>query len=178
MRWSKLKSGLAELRAATVADRVAIHQARYRHSREELGRVWLTIDGKEIASFETATYARRRAELESELFALRRDDSGGRAPGMVAFTEVQGDAEEILRRDGAYDDSRALADLEAYLSMPFEQALTSSTPLLRALAMTDRRLGKRRLRSLQVGPGEHELVRTLYKLRCEGEGIATEPPAF
>ena len=178
MRWSKLKSGLAELRAVSVAGRLAIHQARYRHSREELGRVWLTIDGNEIASFETARYARRHAELAAELFALRRDQSAGRAPGIVAFNEVQSDAEEILRRDGAYDDSRALADLEAYLSMSLEQALTSSTPLLRALAMTDRRLGKRRLRSLQVGSGEHELVRALYQLRCEAEGIATEPPAF
>jgi hypothetical protein len=45
---------------------------------------------------------------------------------------------------------------------------------VRALAVIDRRAGKRRLRSLEVGPLEHPLVRELFRLRCEAEGISSD----
>lgn len=126
MRWSRLKSSLDALRAPAVRDRVALYQARYRYTREEVGRIWVTIDGREVASFDS--YA-------------------------------------------PYDDYQALADLEAYLAIPIDEALASPSPLLRALAVVDRRVGKRRLRALDIGPAEHALVRELYALRCEAEGI-------
>jgi hypothetical protein len=47
---------------------------------------------------------------------------------------------------------------------------------VRALAIIDRRVGKRRLRMLEVGPLEHPLVRQLYQLRCEAEGVHIQPP--
>jgi hypothetical protein len=55
MRWSKLTSSLEALRAPAVRDRVALHQARYRYTREEVGRVWVAVDGREVASFDTSS---------------------------------------------------------------------------------------------------------------------------
>ena len=130
MRWSRLKSSIDAFRAPSVRDRVALYQARYRYTREEVGRIWVTVDGREVASFDTS------------------------AP---------------------YDDYQALADLEVYLANPIDEALASPSPLLRALAGVDRRVGKRRLRTLDVGPGEHPLVRELYGLRCEAEEIEITP---
>ena len=155
MRWSKLTSSLEALRVPALAKRVSIHQARYRYTREEVGRVWVTVDGREVASFDTSTYMRRRAELGT-------DDR----------------AREMLRRRGQYDDYEAIVDLEAYLSLPIDEALTSPSPLLRALAVIDRRVGKRRLRTLAVGPLEHPLVRQMYLLRCEAEGVDIQPSAI
>ena len=43
--------------------------------------------------------------------------------------------------------------------------------LLRALAVIDGRVGKRRLRALAAQPDPHPLVRALLGLRCEVEGI-------
>lgn len=59
MRWTKLKSSLEALCAPTLRERVAPHQARYRYTREEIGRIWVTVDGREVASFDTSTYIRR-----------------------------------------------------------------------------------------------------------------------
>ena len=126
MRWSQLKTNLESLRAPVLAKRVGLHQARYRYTREEVGRIWLTIDSREIASFDTSAQ---------------------------------------------YDDYQALADLKAYLLLSVDDALQSGSPLIRALAVIDRRVGKRRLRSLEIGPEEHSLVYELYRLRCEAEGI-------
>ena len=126
MRWSQLKTQIEALRAAALKRRVGLHQARYRYTLEEVGRIWLTIDGREVASFDAS------------------------------------------RESG---DGQALADLKRYLALSIEDALISDRPLVRALAVIDRRAGKRRLRRLEIGPEEHPLVRELYQLRCEAEGI-------
>jgi hypothetical protein len=39
--------------AESLRGRVGIYQARYRHSREELGRIWIEVDKVEVASFTT-----------------------------------------------------------------------------------------------------------------------------
>jgi hypothetical protein len=129
MRWSQLKTHLEALRAPALKKRVGLHQARYRYTREEVGRIWLTVDGREIASFDTSR---------------------------------------------EYDDSQALADLKAYLRLSIDDALKSASPLVRGLAVIDRRAGKRRLRGLAMGPEEHPLVRELYRLRCEADGTRTD----
>jgi hypothetical protein len=172
MRWSKLKSTLDELLAPELRGRVALHQARYRYTREEVGRVWVTVDGREVASFDTSTYIRRRAELSADLFKARRDEVPDEAPDHAAYVEADDRARDMLRRTGEYDDHGALVDLEAYLFLPIDEALRSPSPLVRALAVVDRRVGKRRLRALGAGPLEHPLVRTLYLLRCEVERAA------
>ena len=175
MRWSKLKSSLDDLRAPALRGRVALNQARYRYTREEVGRIWITVDGREVASFDTSTYVRRRAELGDDLFEIRRTETPGRAPDHATYLEADNRAREILRRAGQYDDYEALVDLEAYLSLPIEEALASPSPLVRALAVIDRRVGKRRLRALRIGRVEHPLVRELYRLRCEAEGVDLSP---
>jgi hypothetical protein len=129
MRWSQLKTNLEALRAPALKKRVGLYQARYRYTLEEVGRIWLTIDGREVIAFDTSSQ---------------------------------------------YDDYQALADLKAYLRLSIDDALKSDTPLVRALAVIDRRAGKRRLRSLEVGPLEHPLVRELFRLRCEAEGISSD----
>lgn len=81
-----------------------------------------------------------------------------------------------LRSEDEFSDAVALEDLEAYLSMPLEDALVAPSPLVRALAMIDRRFGKRRLRALQFAKNELPLVRALHALRCEAEGIDINAP--
>jgi hypothetical protein len=155
MRWSQLKSRISELVDPSVRDRVALHQARYRYTREEVGRVWLTIDGREVASFDSSTYTRRRAELAH---ALEHD---------MTSPEADAVARRELREAGLSDDYEAIADLGRYLSLSIEDALASPSPLVRALAVIDRRVGKRRLRSLAANPIEHPLVRQLLRLRLD-----------
>jgi len=53
MQWSKLRSALMERVALSLRDRLAVHQARYRRTQEEVGRVWITLDGRQLISFDT-----------------------------------------------------------------------------------------------------------------------------
>jgi hypothetical protein len=53
MPWSRLKSLVESRLAPSLDGRVTLHQARYRHAREEVGRVWVAVDGREVASFAT-----------------------------------------------------------------------------------------------------------------------------
>ncbi len=177
MQWSKLRKQLDSLRATSLEKRVGIHQARYRNSNEELGRIWITFDGREIVSFDSAPYFQRREELGTELLDIRRDELGGAAPGQAAFHQADQQAEALLRQDARYDDYRAKVDLESFLSMSLDEALASPSPLHRGLAMIDRRLGKRRLRALGRTV-QHPLVRALYNVRCEAEELAPQESAF
>ena len=172
MVWSKLRSALRDRLAPSLRDRLSIHQARYRNTLEESGRVWISLDGDEVGSFDTAKYVARRAQIAYEMragigpFALSENSN------YAEFRSLDAAAVDWLRRAGEYDDYSALVDLEAYLSMSVEEALVSPSPLVRAMAVVDRRVGKRRLRGLlAVMPSEHPLVRTLHSVRCEAEGI-------
>jgi hypothetical protein len=65
MQWSKLRSTLEARFAPALRGRVTLHQARYRHSREEVGRIWLAVDGAELAAFPTgARWRQVRVEAE------------------------------------------------------------------------------------------------------------------
>jgi hypothetical protein len=172
MRWSQLKSRIESFLAPSLAERVALHQARYRQTHEEVGRIWVTIDGREVADFATHKGWRNVRTLADQLMDERQ------AWGTTAaYAEATTDAESQLRSQGEFSDATALDLLEQYLSLPFEEALSSSNPLLRALAIADRRLGKRRLRSIQLTPDDHPLVRELYTARCLAEHVEINAPA-
>jgi len=157
---------LDERLAASLKGRLAIHQARYRHSKEELGRIWIQLDGREIAAFSTAPALRRRREIADEL--MDANDLWGSS---TAYHEADRTALELMTKRGEQSDYTAWHDLEAYLSLSIDAALLSPNPLIRGLAFADRRLGKRRLMSQSPGVGEHALIREIYAARCAAEGI-------
>ena len=172
MPWSRLKSLVESRQAPSLGDRVALHQARYRHAQKEVGRIWIAVDGKEVAAFATHMgWAKVRPLADSLMDA--RDAWGTTA----AYAEATADAESQLRAAGEFSDTKALVDLEGYLSQTVEDALASPSPLVRALAMLDARLGKRRLRALELPPTEHPLVRCMYTLRCAAEGVPVSAAA-
>jgi hypothetical protein len=172
MQWSKLRSTVESRFAPALGRRVSLHQARYRHAREELGRVWISIDGRDAASFATPD---QWMEVRAEAVRLldERDEWGTTA----AFERAEADAREHVRAAGIYSDAGAIAELRAFLSMPVEEALAAPSPLLRALAVLDARVGKRRLKALAAAPDLHPLVRTLLAVRCDAEGVRIGPPA-
>ena len=171
MMWRQLTTALRERIAPSLRDRIGIHQARYRYTREEVGRVWLAVDGREIVQFDTSSYVRRRAELAGELREANGLRPYGDPGGHPDYLAADAAAVDILRRAGQYDDYSALADLESYLSLSIEDALRSPSPLIRGLAMIDRRVGKRRLRAMRSTNDEHSFVRELYELRRQADGM-------
>ena len=73
------------------------------------------------------------------------------------------------RAPGQHDHWTFHDALVAYLDLRLEDALRAAEPLHRALAMIDRRLGRRRFEALRLAPDEHPWVRQLYELRGSAE---------
>jgi hypothetical protein len=161
MMWSKLKQLTEARMAPALAGRVELHSTRYPKADDGdiLGRGWLTLDRREIANF--CDYTR--------LVQLGRCSRG-------AHAGVYNQQKDALRAEGVLSRWDFHQSLWNALSLSIDDLLASDNILLRALAMTDRRLGKRRLRSLEIRPDEHPLVQLLYALRCEAEGIRPSAP--
>jgi hypothetical protein len=177
VKWTKLKAAIESRFAKSVRGRVTCHQARYRSSHEELGRIWIAVDGHQIAEFSSATGLRRRSELADQI----REVSGNPQYGIPGQDELyhlaDKQARAIGRRAGEQTDDEVLDELAESLSLSLESALSSPSPLVRGLALLDRRLGKRRLRQLAFGVREHPLVQALYRIRCEADGVLPRVPA-
>ena len=60
--------------------------------------------------------------------------------------------------------------LFSYLNLSINDIINSENEIIRAIGMIDARVGKRRLIKMDVS-NEHDLVRKLFYLRCEAEGI-------
>src|SRR5688572_3651919 len=143
MQWSRLKKQVEALFADSVAGRVELRLANYRRAADWEGRGWITVDGAEVYNFCTHRYFVEQAAL---LRQFEREAPREPQANRVAATEA-----ELLSR-GIVPQKWFENSLEQYLSLPVEQAIDSSNFLHRALAVVDRRVGKRRLQTLPLTP--------------------------
>jgi hypothetical protein len=127
------------------------------------GRGWITIDKREVANFCTFIF-------EHESNAILRNAISARPD--VSASALRSEIVRQLAVAGTMPRRSFYEALHQYRSLSIDDAIVSDTMLTRALAMTDRRLGKRRLQSLKMRADEHPLVRLLYAIRCEAEGVS------
>lgn len=101
--------------------------------------------------------------------------SGGRTWLSVDGRDILSVTDEFRRFLGpAPLGPNTLGDvLYHYPSLPFEGILKHHDPMVRAIGMLDERLGKRRLKTIDVSE-EHPLVQALHALRREAEGLPLE----
>lgn len=177
MRWSKLKQQVESRFAEALRGRLELHTAHYRHAHDSDGRLWLTIDGREVASMCHFRASNARWRLASELAAAQAPPGGGGRPDAPTLHQAWEQARELTSRRGVLSQEEAYHALGAYLDLTIEDAVASSNVLIRALAMADGRLGKRRLRALCLAPDGNPLVRQVFMLRCAAEQIECEQPA-
>ena len=161
MQWSKLKQHIEERFAESLQGHVEIHDTWYRHTgHNKDGRIWLTIGGQEIANFCDFRYWNAARPLINK----------ARRVGLDFPYDAAG---EELNAKGVFSRSDAYGALRESLSLTVEDMLRSSVGIIRALAMLDSRLGKRRLSRLSFVTDEIALVRACYTVRCDAEGIAS-----
>ena len=154
VRWSKLKHTIEDRFADRVQGRAALHATRYGPGLSAaMARAWITWDGVELLNASTIEW------LQASRSLMQREQIGFQA------------ARAQLQQAGHYSRDDVVGALEHYVTLSIGEAIVSPTMLIRALAMLDRRLGKRRLQEWTFEPHEHPLVRQLYVLRCSAEGI-------
>ncbi len=175
MRWSKLKQLVEDRMADSLQRRVEVHSTWYRRlGHDHLGRTWITIDKHEMANMCDLRYWNQYAPLMSEI-RVANNATDYRDPAQwTQYYAAYDQAEALLHQQGVYDRGDCNRLLASYLHLSVDDALRSDEVLIRALAMLDSRLGKRRLRTLHLADDEHPLVRQFYDLRCEAEGIGTQ----
>ena len=177
MKWSKLKKIAEGLLADSLQGHVHYHTTRYHISsggHENHGRAWITFDGEELCSFSEVAWETERDRLTSELRRLNRAEDYREPEQSEEYYRAYEEAGRILELRGLYSRAHFTSALYHYVNMPLEEALTSDDPLLRALAMFDRRVGKRRLRRLIFTGDRFDLARRFHLIRCEAEGIAPD----
>jgi hypothetical protein len=155
MIWSKTKKAVEGLLAESLQGRVKYYMTRYGPGFNLLqNRAWITLDGQEVMSCSTMGWIRENYNMTGE---LRWD----------ADKQTEGE----LTRKGYFFVQTFVASLADYLDMSIEEAIQSTDVIVRAVAMFDRRLGKRRLQAMRLGEDENPMVKRFYEIRCQAEGI-------
>ena len=135
MQWSQLRKQLSDRLAPSLAKRLDFHVARYRKAHDEPGRAWVTLDGEEIISLSDQ-------QFENEYYPLANE-----------IRRVNQTVRNSLEYRAAYDSARSIITAtkgnfarwdfttaaREFLSLSIEAALTDENPLVRALAVLDRR---------------------------------------
>jgi len=164
--WSKLKRAVEGLLADSVRRHLQLYMTHYGPGVSYfMARAWVTWDGREIAAFSTIQHWRERTAL------VRHLQTGNVA---IASRLAEEQADTALEERGVFSQSAFYDALTEYISLSIGEALRSPNTLIRAWSMFDRRLGKRRLRTLRIIENDAALVRQCYQLRLEAEGIAPD----
>jgi hypothetical protein len=146
MQWSKLKSRVKGFICPELRDRIDFHLTSYRESHDGADKVWITIDGQRVFSCKHYPYEWAKAKAHH----------GG----------LRGEQVKSLLREEEIHGPKGFGDpMRAYLDMPIGEALKSTDPLIKAFAFIDRRVGKKKLETLEISGQEHTLVKAFYALR-------------
>lgn len=167
--WKEAKKRLEEeFLAPSLRGRVSYFVTRYSHAHDEAGRVAILVDGKEILQSYDMDWWIRYFEYRDE--ALRR------------FPELQ-DLSPIAYWYRLFDKAADLGCIpirtfydayETFANESIEDSLNGKNGVVKLFAILDRRVGKRRLRTLwKAGWGrEPEYLLPFLLLRLEAEGIS------
>ena len=89
----------------------------------------------------------------------------------LRYHEQESALNNSRRAEGILSKSEFYGFLFEFLSMPHVKALDSDNIVILAMAVLDRRLGKRRIPKLYDRYQSHPLLKRLYEFRCEVEGV-------
>jgi hypothetical protein len=173
MNWSQLKKRIENTFADSVRGRVEIWLTHYRRAHDQEGEAWITIDKKRIFYIGTGHFIETAVHEADRRSNLRYSDNTINPQHPEQFHrwwDAYHEAREKLPKQGIMPTWEFEACLLDYLNTSIDDIINSDNPIIKALGMLDKRLGKRRLRSLEL-LNEHPLVMTLYKFRYTAEGL-------
>ncbi len=172
MKWGKIKQALEDLLADSVKDHVQYHMTTYGRRRSgALSRAWIAWDKKELVNMSNVEWLDERYALKRQIQTINDtanlDYAEQHKRAVMAWTEAEG----ILQKKGMLSRDLFVDATEEYLGLSIESALQSDNPIIKAIAMFDRRLGKRRLIEMELDAYEHPLVKQFYILRCQAVNL-------
>lgn len=157
MKWFKVKKLVESRFADSVKGRVSLFFTRYRHN-DCVSRAAIRVDGKELINMSECIFYRERNRKEEVEYG----------PILHSYGDLHG--ENIFIAEN-------LLALFAYPGLSVKEILSSNSPIIRAIGMLDRRVGKRTLCRFELET-EPEIVRRLWRLRCEAENLLVPSKTF
>lgn len=151
-RWSKLKKEVESRFAPCVERRVELFMTGYHKFHNEVGRWAVKIDGEEVFGVG-----------DCESWKYKHDERGSLK-------------EQDHISKGFHERDDLLHSLKEFMSLPIDMALESNDVIIRSLSVLDKRIGKRRLKTLRIHDTDHDLVRRCLLLRRECEEKKSGPP--
>ena len=163
MKWSKLKKEIELRLADKLQGRLAFFTTTYANS--SVGRSWVTFDKTQIANFETIlSYKNYGAyyNIATDTDCSKHDiiDNTKRTP-------------ELPMERGEFSQFDFMTACWDYLQLNIDEALESENPIIKSIAMVDKRLGKRRLAEINIS-GLHPLTKLFLNIRLNVESISTK----
>ena len=181
MQWSKTKSTLESFLCDKLQGRIKIYATVYRKFHDCPSRVWITFDNKEIISASDVTYQTKHEELyrkikgEEGLKDIPFNENWHvmlNSPERKELIIASDNATEMMGNQNIFNSYHFYTPFMEYGSLSIDEALHSENIIIRAYAMLDRRLGKRRLIKFKFNTHDaHPLILDFYKIRCDVEGI-------
>jgi len=160
MQWTKRKKKVEGLFSDSVFGRVELRSTHYRGSHDEVGRGYITFDKREIWSMCTLSFY--SIEYDRTYGIVERES--------ITPYEAQKIAYDELTSEGKFNQYTFYDSLDEYCNNSIDLSLASNNLLIRCLAMLDARLGKRRLRTLDLSEESNKVIE-FYKMRCECEKL-------
>lgn len=175
MKWTKVKKDMGNLICGKLKHRLSIHLTKYNVSRGERTRIWITLDKKEVFNASSAEYLMEHDNLWEKV----KKKTSKPFPDCLyeCFPEFIGKVNDmdytarILEYRGIFNVDHVYDAFIQYPQLSIARALNSENVISQALALVDRRLGKRRLEDLKYDSHVHPLIMQFYELRCEVENI-------
>ncbi|WP_407271027.1 nonribosomal peptide synthetase [Radiobacillus sp. PE A8.2] len=180
MQFSKFKATLESFLCEKLIGRVKINAAVYRKTHDQTGRVWISFDKQEILHASTITYEMMHSKVYNQLIEEKRLKPipyNQDWKVMLAsekrkqLVHASDQAEQQLMEQEIFSEYDVYNALLHYHCLSIEQALNSDHTIVKAYAMFDRRLGKRKLLKLMPVTVGHPLIAKFYSIRCTIEGI-------
>lgn len=158
MHWSKIKNKIESRFADSVRGKVHVYTTVYTSggNRCRCGRGWLTVNGEQIANFETIPN-------------LNKTYVGGGPTnkyGHLTFEQENRTVGQLVEK-GEFSRMHFLDACTEFLQLSIDAALSSDNALIRGLAYLDARAGKRRLATF-TEKEEHPLAKKLLEVRLNG----------
>lgn len=186
MVWNKMKQHLESFLCPALVGRVEYRATGYRYMPDKGGQCYIAVDKKEIFNMSDVTTLIRWYQTEQEIkndpniqipiseaeIESVRKNTGERVPEerlevMARKYKLAGYAKEIMGAQILLSKTDFYAAANKFLSDSIEESLESKDILLNVLALVDRRVGKKRLLSMEDKiKFKHPIVQYFYELRC------------
>lgn len=188
MAWNKQKQLLESFISPSLIGRIEYRATSYRYAHDKSGRCYLSVDKKDIFNmsdnnklikwYHTAQDIKKDESFQipitsEELEQVRKSNIPEEAVLRVARNRKMSlYADKIMKVQIDLSKSNFEKEANQFLTSSIEACIDSDNILLNVFALIDRRVGKKRLRSLKDEIGlKHPCVQYFYKIRCEVEHI-------